>query len=85
MSVRIGRNSRSNVALYYKCMIKQKLHQWGYCIARIGGMKEMRQVGRTKLGNANAERNKNKRKQRQSSELVEFTPKDERNQKRLLD
>lgn len=42
-------------------------------------------MGRTKLGNANAERNKNKRKQRQSSELVEFTPKDERKQKRLLD
>ncbi|WP_272914186.1 hypothetical protein [Bacillus dakarensis] len=42
-------------------------------------------MGRTKLGNANAERNKNKKKQRTSSELVEFTPKDERNQKRLLD
>jgi hypothetical protein len=48
-------------------------------------IKEMNSLGRTKLGNANAERNKNKKKQRQSSELAEFTPKDERNQKRLLD
>lgn len=42
-------------------------------------------MGRTKMGNANAERNKNQKKQRQSSELVEFTPKDERNKKRLVD
>lgn len=42
-------------------------------------------MGRTKLGNANAEKNKNKKKERVSSELVEFTPKDERKQKRFLD
>lgn len=42
-------------------------------------------MGRTKMGNANAERNKNKRKQKESSELVEFTPKQERNQKRIVD
>lgn len=42
-------------------------------------------MGRTKMGNANAERNKNKRKQKESSELVEFTPKSERNQKRIVD
>lgn len=42
-------------------------------------------MGRTKMGNANAERNKNKRRQKESSELVEFTPKAERNQKRIVD
>jgi len=42
-------------------------------------------MGRTKLGNANAERNKNKKKQRQSAELAEFTPKDERYLKRVED
>ncbi len=48
--------------------------------------KELKSLGRTKMGNANAERNKNKKqKQKVSSELVEFTPKDERNQKRIVD
>ncbi|GIN63533.1 hypothetical protein J27TS8_35260 [Robertmurraya siralis] len=42
-------------------------------------------MGRTKMGNGNAERNKNKRQQKVSSELVEFTPKDERSQKRIVD
>lgn len=42
-------------------------------------------MGRTKKGNANAERNKNQKKERQSSELVEFTPKDERKMKRIED
>lgn len=42
-------------------------------------------LGRTKMGNGNAERNKNQKQQRQSSELVEFTPKDERNKKRMVD
>lgn len=42
-------------------------------------------MGRTKKGNANAERNKNAKNQKVSSELVEFTPKAERNQKRIED
>lgn len=42
-------------------------------------------MGRTKLGNSNAERNKNRKNQRQSSELAEFTPKDERKIKRMED
>lgn len=35
-------------------------------------------MGRTKSGNANAQRNNNAKKQRTSSELVEFAPKEER-------
>ncbi|MFE8701393.1 hypothetical protein ACFYKX_12380 [Cytobacillus sp. FJAT-54145] len=34
-------------------------------------------MGRQKLGNGNAQRNNNKKRGKTSSELVEFTPKEE--------